>query len=68
MSTVPDPAGADGLDTLRGRYDRMRADLQALQAQPVKDLPAIDRLVDALEQLQLRVKAELGIRGNNPNE
>ena len=65
---MPDPAEAGGLGALRRHYDRMRADLQALQAQPVKDLPAIDRLVDELEQLQLRVKAELGIRGNNPNE
>lgn len=51
------------------RYDRARAELQALQAEPVKNLPAIDRLIDELESLQLAIKEEQqGIKGNNPNE
>ena len=46
----------------------MRAELEALMAQPVKDMPRIDHLVDALERTQLEIKTEMGIHGNNPNE
>jgi hypothetical protein len=28
----------------------------------------VDHLVDALERVQLDIKAELGLEGNNPNE
>jgi hypothetical protein len=28
----------------------------------------VDHLVDALERVQLDIKAELGLQGNNPNE
>lgn len=49
-------------------YARMRAELEALQAAPVKDYPQIDRLVEQLELIQLAIKAEHGIEGNNPNE
>lgn len=55
-------------ERLRQRYDHMRAELEALMAEPVRDMRRIDRLVDALEQVQLEVKAALGIMGNNPNE
>jgi len=53
---------------LEADYARMRAQLQALQAQPVKDFAKIDRLIDELEKLQLAIKAEHGVRGNNPLE
>ena len=53
---------------LRRRYEALRAELEALMAQPVRDLPRIDHLVDALEQLQLQFKAAQGLEGNNPNE
>lgn len=53
---------------LRLRYDRMRAELEALMAQPVRDKPRIHHLVDQLERVQLQLKAALGIPGNNPNE
>jgi hypothetical protein len=39
-----------------------------LLAQPEKDMAEVDHLVDALERVQLDIKAELGIQGNNPNE
>ena len=36
---------------------------------PAPDQAAIDRVIDELEQVQLRVKHEqTGIKGNNPNE
>jgi len=53
---------------LEADYARMRAQLQALQAEPVKDLAKIDQLIDELERLQLAIKAEHGIKGNNPLE
>jgi hypothetical protein len=46
----------------------MRQQLEGLLNQPDKDMAEVDRLVNALERLQLAIKAELGIRGNNPNE
>ena len=52
----------------QAEYAQLRLQLESLLAQPDKDMAAVDRLVDALERLQLAIKAELGIRGNNPNE
>jgi len=52
----------------QAEYAQLRRQLESLLAQPDKDMAAVDRLVDALECLQLAIKAELGIRGNNPNE
>ena len=52
----------------QGEYDRMRQRLESLLNQPDKDMAEVDRLVNALERLQLAIKAEFGIRGNNPNE
>ena len=53
---------------LEADYARMRAQLQALQAAPVKDFAKIDQLVDELEKLQLAIKAQHGVQGNNPLE
>lgn len=53
---------------LEADYARLRADLQALMMQPVKDFLRIDQIVDQLEQVQLALKAEHGVKGNNPNE
>ncbi|MES2415960.1 MAG: hypothetical protein V4614_19360 [Pseudomonadota bacterium] len=50
-------------------YAGLRQTLQRLQAAPVRDQGAIDRVIDELEQMQLRIKHEqTGIKGNNPNE
>ena len=54
--------------TLRSDYDDLRARLEALLAQPEKDMTEVDHVVDALERIQLDIKAELGIQGNNPIE
>lgn len=42
--------------------------MEALLAQPEKDMGEVDRLVDELERVQLDIKAELGMKGNNPSE
>ena len=52
----------------QAEYAQLRLQLESLLTQPDKDMAAVDRLVDALERLQLAIKADLGIRGNNPNE
>ncbi len=50
-------------------YVGLRETLQRLKAAPVPDQSAIDRVIDELEQVQLRIKNEqTGIKGNNPNE
>ena len=53
---------------LQAEYAHLRAQLQALQAGPVKDYAKIDQLVDELEKIQLDIKAQHGIQGNNPLE
>jgi hypothetical protein len=53
---------------LQAEYAHLRAQLQALQADPVKDYAKIDQLVDELEKIQLDIKAQHGIQGNNPLE
>jgi len=59
---------ASTISVLRSDYDDLRARLETLLAQPEKDMAEVDHLVDALERVQLDIKAELGIQGNNPNE
>ena len=50
-------------------YVGLRETLQRLQSAPAPDQAAIDRVIDELEQVQLRIKNEqTGIKGNNPNE
>jgi hypothetical protein len=53
---------------LESGYARLRAQLEVLQAAPDKDFAKIDQLIDELEKLQLAIKAEHGLKGNNPNE
>ncbi|MEY3872208.1 MAG: hypothetical protein RLZZ296_1203, partial [Pseudomonadota bacterium] len=57
---------ASTISVLRSDYDDLRARLETLLAQPEKDMAEVDHLVDALERVQLDIKAELGIQGNNP--
>jgi hypothetical protein len=49
-------------------YDHQRAQLERLQAAPERDEMAISSLIDELEHLQLQIKDEAGLHGNNPNE
>jgi hypothetical protein len=53
---------------LESEYAALRAQLQALLEAPVKDLAKIDQVVDQLEKIQLAIKAQHGIKGNNPLE
>lgn len=53
---------------LNSDYERLREELEALMSEPVKDFVRIDQLVDRLELIQLAIKGEHGIKGNNPNE
>lgn len=53
---------------LESEYDHLREELERLMTEPIKDFPRIDHLVDQLERLQLAIKEQHGIKGNNPNE
>lgn len=53
---------------LQAEYRHLRSELERLLAEPVKDFPKIDRLVDRLEKVQLAFKGQHGVKGNNPNE
>jgi hypothetical protein len=59
---------ASDVSALRLNYGLMRARLESLLGQPEKDMAMVDRLVSELERIQLDIKAELGVLGNNPNE
>ena len=63
-ATTSHPAKPD----LTAEYGSSREQLERLMAAPVKDFPALDELVGRLELLQLAIKEEHGIKGNNPNE
>jgi hypothetical protein len=49
-------------------YRSLREQLETLQGQPVKDMAAIDVVIQQLAAEQLRLKAEDGQPGNNPIE
>jgi len=53
---------------LSDRYRDLRHQLERLHAQPVKDMRAIDEVIEALGAEQLRLKALDGQPGNNPIE
>ena len=62
------PVADSIMPNLQAEYAHLREELERLMASPVKDFPAIDELVNRLEMLQLAIKGEHGIKGNNPNE
>ena len=75
MPSDPTPAvrsgyiPTDAMNTdLESEYDHLREELERLMTEPIKDFPRIDGLVDRLELLQLAIKEQHGIKGNNPNE
>ncbi len=49
-------------------YHELRARLTQLESAPVRDLPAIDAVIEALEAEQRRLKSNDGQHGNNPIE
>ena len=54
--------------TTTERYEQSRAALIAEQEKPDKNFARIDALINMLEALQLDIKREHGLQGNNPNE
>ena len=59
-------SGARG--DLSADYERLRLELEQKMAEPVQDFVRIDEIIDQLELIQLAIKGEHGIKGNNPNE
>lgn len=53
---------------LSADYECLRDELERRMAEPVKDFARIDEIIDRLELIQLAIKGEHGVRGNNPNE
>jgi hypothetical protein len=49
-------------------YRSLREQLELLQSAPVKDMAAIDSVIDQLAAEQLRLKSKDGQHGNNPIE
>ena len=56
------------LNTVSDRYHALREELFRLQSQNVRDMPAIERVLDALSAEYRRLKSEDGQHGNNPIE
>ena len=55
-------------DELAAEYDRLRDELKRLLAAPVKDMTAVNRVIDRLDEVHMNFKAAHGLKGNNPNE
>jgi len=55
-------------DELAAEYDRLRAELRRLLAAPVRDMHAVSRVIDRLDEVHMAFKAAHGLHGNNPNE
>ena len=55
-------------DELAAEYDRLRDELKRLLAAPVKDMAAVGRVIDRLDEVHMQFKAAHGLKGNNPNE
>lgn len=56
------------LSTLSDRYHALREELSRLQSAEVRDMPAIDHILDELAAEYRRLKALDGQHGNNPIE
>ena len=55
-------------DDLAAEYDRLRDELKRLLAAPVKDMVAVNGVIDRLDDVHMKFKSAHGLRGNNPNE
>jgi len=60
--------GSIVLPTPSGRYHALREELLRLQSADVPDMPAIERVLNALDAEYRRLKTEDGQHGNNPIE
>ncbi len=73
LNTTPSPRSGYLPDDVANadlpvEYAHMREELERLLTEPIKDFQRIDALVDELEMVQLALKEQHGIKGNNPNE
>ena len=64
----PLPEHPMNADELSAEYDRLRAELKRLLEAPVRDMAAVQKVVDRLDDVHMRFKAAHGLHGNNPNE
>ena len=55
-------------DELAAEYDRLRLELKQLLAARVRDMAAVQRVVDRLDEVHKQFKASHGLHGNNPNQ
>jgi hypothetical protein len=55
-------------DELAAEYDQLRLELKRLLAAPVKDMTAVNRVIDRLDKVHALFKAAHGLKGNNPSE
>ncbi len=55
-------------NTLAAEYDGLRTELQLLLAAPIKDMAAVQAVIDRLDAVHMAYKAAHGLEGNNPNE
>jgi hypothetical protein len=49
-------------------YDRLREELKRLLRAPVRDMRAVEDVLQQLDDAQTRFKEAQGLHGNNPNE
>jgi hypothetical protein len=55
-------------DQLAAEYDGLRDELKRLLAAPVRDMVAVNRVLNELDDVHMKFKAAHGLQGNNPNE
>jgi hypothetical protein len=55
-------------DSLEAEYDRLRSELKRLLREPVRDMPAVERVLKQLDDAHMRFKEAHGLHGNNPIE
>lgn len=55
-------------DSLEAEYDRLRNELKRLLREPVRDMRAVERVLEQLDDAHMRYKEAHGLHGNNPIE
>ena len=55
-------------DSLEAEYDRLRNELKRLLREPVRDMRAVEEVLEQLDAAHTRFKQAHGLHGNNPIE
>ncbi len=55
-------------DSLEAEYDRLRNELKRLLREPVRDMVAVEQVLQQLDDAHMRFKEAHGLHGNNPIE